>query len=320
MQKQEIKRYEVTGKSGLGVQNEAGQRLTEFCQENTLVIANTLFQQHKWWLYTWTSSNGLYQNQIDYIICSWRRSSSIQPRPGVDCDSGHELLIEKFRFKLKKVRKTTRLFRYDLNEILYDYTVEVINRLKGLDLVDRVPEELWTEVCWISYNKPRQHIKKQRHHFANKGPYSQSYDLSSSHVQMWELDHKEGWVPKNWWRRLLRVLWTARRSNQSIPKKINLEYSLGGQMLKPKLRYFSNLTWRANSLEKTLMLGKTEGKGEGGDICWDSITDSMDVSLSQLQEIVKDREAWHVAVHGVTESLSWLSDWTTTRIKRIAES
>ena len=105
---------------------------------------------------------------------------------------------KKWWLKLKKVGKTTRPFRYDLNKIPYDYTVEVMNRFKGLDLVDRVPEELWTEVCWNSYDKPRQHIKKQRHHFANKGPYSQSYSLSSSHVQMWELDHKEGWVPKNW--------------------------------------------------------------------------------------------------------------------------
>ena len=142
----------VTGKFGLGIQNEAEQRLTEFCQENTLVIANTLFQQHRRRLYTWTSPDGQYQNQTDYILCSQRWRSSIQSaktRPGVDCGSDHELLIAKFRLKLKKVGKTTRPFRYDLNQIPYDYTVEVRNRFKGLDLVDRVPDELWTEVCDI---------------------------------------------------------------------------------------------------------------------------------------------------------------------------
>ena len=125
----------VTGKFGRGVSNEAGQRLIEFCQENTLVIANTLFQQHKIWPYTWTSSDGQYWNQTEYIICSQRWRSSIQSaktRPGADCGSDHELRIAKFRLKLKKVRKTTRPFRYDLNQIPYDYTVEVRNRFKGL--------------------------------------------------------------------------------------------------------------------------------------------------------------------------------------------
>ena len=96
----------VTGKFGLGVQNEAGQRLTEFCQENTLVIAKTLFQQQKRQLYTWTSPDGQYQNQIDYVLCSQKWRSSIQSaktRPGVDCGSDHELLIAQFRLKLKKV-------------------------------------------------------------------------------------------------------------------------------------------------------------------------------------------------------------------------
>ena len=141
--------HEVTGKCGLGVQNEAGQRLIEFCQENTLVIANTLFQQHKRRLYTWTSPDGQHGNQIDYILCSQRWRSSIQStktRQGADCGSDHELLIAKFRLKLKKVEKTTRPFRYDLNQIPYDYTVVLRNRFKGLDLIDRVPEELWTEV------------------------------------------------------------------------------------------------------------------------------------------------------------------------------
>ena len=104
---------------GLGGQNEAGQRLTEFCQENALVIANTFFQQHKRRLYIWTSPDGQYQNQTDYILCSQRWRSSIQStktRLGADCGSDHELLIAKFRLKLEKVGKTTRSFRYDLNQ------------------------------------------------------------------------------------------------------------------------------------------------------------------------------------------------------------
>ena len=139
----------VTGKFSLGIQNEAGQRLIEFCQENALVIANTLFQQHKTRLYTWTSPNGQHQNQIDYILCSkrWRHFiQSAKTRPGANCGSDHELLIARFRLKLKKVGKTTRPFRCDLNQIPYDYTVEVRNRFKGLDMIDRVPDELWTEV------------------------------------------------------------------------------------------------------------------------------------------------------------------------------
>ena len=99
--------------------NEAGQRLIEFCQENALVIANTPFQQHKRRLYTWTSPGGQHQNQIDYILCSQRWRSSIQSaktRPGADCGADHELLIAKFRLNLKKVEKTTRPFRYDLNQ------------------------------------------------------------------------------------------------------------------------------------------------------------------------------------------------------------
>ena len=123
----------VTGKFGLGIRNEAGQKLIEFCQENALVIANTLFQQHKRRLYTWTSSDGQCRNQIDYILCSQRWRSSIQSaktRLGADCGSDPELLIAKFRLKLKKVGKTTRPFRYVLNKILYNLTVEVRNRFK----------------------------------------------------------------------------------------------------------------------------------------------------------------------------------------------
>ena len=105
-----------------------------------------------WALYTWTSPDGQYQNQTDYILCSQRWRSSIQSaktRPGADCGSDHELLIAKFILKLKKVGKTTRPFRCDLNQIPCDYAMEVRNRLKGLDLIDSVPDELWMEVCDI---------------------------------------------------------------------------------------------------------------------------------------------------------------------------
>ena len=121
------------------MQNETGQRLIEFCQENARVIPNTLFQKHKRRLYPWTSTDGQYRNQIDYILCSQRWRSSIESaktRLGADCGSDHKLLIAKFRLKLKKVGKTTRLFRYELNQIPYNYTVEVRNRFKGLNLIE----------------------------------------------------------------------------------------------------------------------------------------------------------------------------------------
>ena len=164
--------------------NETGQRLIEFCQENALVIANTLFQQHKRRLYTQTSPDGRHWNQIDYILWSQRWRSSIQSakkkkkkkkkRPRVDCGSDHEYLIAKFRLKLKEVEKTTRSFRNDLNQIPYYYTVEVTNRFKELVLTDRVPEELWTEVHDIvqeAMTKPPRKRNAERQNGCQRRPY-----------------------------------------------------------------------------------------------------------------------------------------------------
>ena len=155
----------VTGKFGLRVQKEAGQRLIGFCQEEALVIANTLFQQCKRRLYTWTSPDSQYQNQIDYILCSqrWRNSmQSAKTRLGADCGSHHGILIAKFRIKQKKVGKITRPFRYDLNQIPYDYTVEVTSRFKRLDLIDGGPEELWMEVHDIVWEAVIKIIPKKK--------------------------------------------------------------------------------------------------------------------------------------------------------------
>ena len=169
------------------------------------------------------------------------------------------------------------------------------------------------------YDQPRQHIKKQRLLFAKKAHLVKAivfpvvvYGWESwtiKKAKCWRTDAFELWC----WRRLLRVPWTVRRSNQSILKGISHEYPLKGLMLKLKLQYFGHLMWRVDSFEKTLMLGKIEGRRRRGGkrmrwlVC---ITDSMDMGLGGLQELVMDREAWHAVAHGVTKSQTWLSNWT----------